>query len=261
MALADVARATVASAEPLWWHPFTAYAWVGDGYYATGEYWHPYNPPGQHKAQDLDGGDLGEQVYAVANGTVQQAGWSAITGLGNTVEVSHGGGFVTLYAHLHAVTASVGQTVVGGHTVVGLMGGTGGDYAAHLHLEIWTSSTRSARIDPLPRVGQGYAPLALSGPPQTVEENDLPKSIYYIASSASPSGYVANGDIWVRTAPGEALRKMTSGQATDYFVLDGLDFTSPNVKSKPGSWFDAAFAEDNAVYLKNVQAHPWMQEI
>ena len=89
----------------------------------------------------------------------------------------------------------------------------------------------------------------------------MPKALYFYASSASPSGIVASADIWVRTGPGEPLRKMSQGQAVDDWTLNALDLNSPNVKVKAGSWFDAAFAEDNAVYLKNVAAHPWMQEI
>lgn len=163
VAVGDSFFAVGASAEPVWWHPFRRPAWVGDGFYETGPHWHPY--PGQHKAQDLDGGDEGEPIYAVGNGTVQQAGPSSINGLGNTVQVDHGGGVVSLYAHLSAVSVVNGQTVVGGHTSIGAMGATGDAWGAHLHLEIWTSSSRDSRIDPGPRVGSLYAPLALSGSP------------------------------------------------------------------------------------------------
>jgi hypothetical protein len=168
---------------------------VGDGFYEVGNDWHPY--PGQHKAQDLDGGDEGTPVYAVANGSVIQAGPSSISSLGNTVQIDHGGGIISLYAHLASVGVGVGQTMSGGHTIVGGMGGSGG-WVPHLHLEIWTNSSRDYRVDPLPRVGQGFAPTALSSAPVQNEGNRLMRVVVvngihflvgarYICKSAGPA--------------------------------------------------------------------------
>lgn len=87
---------------------------------------------------------------------------------------------------------------------------------------------------------------------------DMPRSQYFNALSNSPSGIVSKGEWWVRATPGAPLVRITAGQAYDQFKMDGLDFTSPNVFTKEGSWFDLAFSEDNEVFKQSVKAHPWM---
>lgn len=72
----------------------------------------------------------------------------------------------------------------------------------------------------------------------------MPNSQYFKALSDSKSGLVKKNDVWVRPAPGEALRYLTPGQAHDWFAMNGLDFNSPNVFGKEGGWFDLAFQED-----------------
>jgi len=76
------------------------------------------------------------------------------------------------------------------------------------------------------------------------EEDEMPNSQYFIASSNNKSGTIKKGDIWVRGFPGAPLTALTSGQAHDWFALQMLDFNARNVYSKDGAWFDAAFAED-----------------
>jgi murein DD-endopeptidase MepM/ murein hydrolase activator NlpD len=65
------------------------------------------------------------------------AGWSPV-GYGYLVEVDHGNGYKTGYAHLSRIDVSVGQTVGKGQ-VVGLMGATGRAWGVHLHFMIWES--------------------------------------------------------------------------------------------------------------------------
>jgi len=55
---------------------------------------------------------------------------------GNYVMVDHGGGWVTLYAHLSKVTATPGKKLWGNDNVVGLSGSTGNSTGPHLHFEI-----------------------------------------------------------------------------------------------------------------------------
>ena len=86
----------------------------------------------QHKGIDF-AGKIGTELYAVAPGRVVSAGDR--TGYGTTVEIDHGLGFTTLYAHLSKTMVSRGDWVRPG-TVVGLGGSSGRSTGPHLHYEI-----------------------------------------------------------------------------------------------------------------------------
>ena len=64
-----------------------------------------------HNGIDLSG-DTGDLILAANDGVVLSAGWR--TGYGNAIVISHGGGYTTLYAHLHDIDVSTGQPVSGG---------------------------------------------------------------------------------------------------------------------------------------------------
>jgi murein DD-endopeptidase MepM/ murein hydrolase activator NlpD len=78
-------------------------------------------------------GKIGTELFAVAPGRVISAGERV--GYGKTVEVDHGLGFSTLYAHLSKITVVRGDWVRPG-TVVGLGGSSGRSTGPHLHYEI-----------------------------------------------------------------------------------------------------------------------------
>lgn len=86
----------------------------------------------QHRGIDF-AGKIGTELYAVAPGRVISAGDR--TGYGTTVEIDHGLGFTTLYAHLSKLMVSRGDWVRPG-TVVGLAGSSGRSTGPHLHYEI-----------------------------------------------------------------------------------------------------------------------------
>lgn len=86
----------------------------------------------QHKGIDF-AGKIGTELYAVAPGRVVSAGERS--GYGNTVEIDHGLGFTTMYAHLSKPMVSRGDWVRPG-TVVGLAGSSGRSTGPHLHYEI-----------------------------------------------------------------------------------------------------------------------------
>lgn len=69
------------------------------------------------------------------------------TGYGNYVEIDHGNGITTRYAHLDldSVTVEVGDTVTQGQ-VIGYMGKTGNSAGVHLHFEI---RVNGVTVDPL----------------------------------------------------------------------------------------------------------------
>jgi murein DD-endopeptidase MepM/ murein hydrolase activator NlpD len=78
-------------------------------------------------------GPKGAPIYAAAAGTISFAGQRQ--GYGNCVEVSHGHGLVTRYAHMSRITAHPGQPVTAG-TPLGLIGSTGRSTGPHLHFEV-----------------------------------------------------------------------------------------------------------------------------
>ncbi len=88
--------------------------------------------PKKHKGVDF-AGKIGTELMAVAPGRVISAGERV--GYGTTVEIDHGLGFTTLYAHLSKIKVSRGDWVRPG-TIVGLGGSSGRSTGPHLHYEI-----------------------------------------------------------------------------------------------------------------------------
>lgn len=76
--------------------------------------------------------DFGTPVYSAADGVVTFAGEDD-TGFGNYVQIDHGNGFVTGYAHLSSIAVRPGDTVRQGDQV-GSVGSTGYSTGNHLHL-------------------------------------------------------------------------------------------------------------------------------
>lgn len=72
-------------------------------------------------------------VVATAPGRVKFAG--VRSGFGRTVEVDHGNGFVTRYAHLNRLSVKRGQTV-SMHEKVGELGNSGRSSGPHVHYEV-----------------------------------------------------------------------------------------------------------------------------
>ena len=78
-------------------------------------------------------GPLDAPIYAAAKGKVSYVGQRS--GYGNVVEISHGNGLVTRYAHMSAFHSHVGQEVAPGD-VIGAIGSTGRSTGPHLHFEV-----------------------------------------------------------------------------------------------------------------------------
>ena len=76
---------------------------------------------------------VGTDVFATGNAEVVFTGWKQ--GYGNTVELDHGFGYTTLYAHLYKVLVHNGQNVKRGD-VIALVGNTGKSTGPHLHYEV-----------------------------------------------------------------------------------------------------------------------------
>ena len=78
-------------------------------------------------------GPIGAPIYAAAAGTVSYAG--VRSSYGNCVEISHGNGLLTRYAHMSRIESQVGQAVKPGE-VIGRIGSTGRSTGPHLHFEV-----------------------------------------------------------------------------------------------------------------------------
>jgi len=85
-----------------------------------------------HKGVDFAGKD-GSDIVSVGSGVVT---WSGDRyGYGLMVEVSHGGGLVTRYAHAKDILVKLGDIVKKGQTIA-RMGSTGRSTGPHVHFEV-----------------------------------------------------------------------------------------------------------------------------
>ncbi len=91
-----------------------------------------YQTPKFHGGMDFSA-NTGTPVYVTGDGTVISADWE--TGYGNTIEVDHGYGYHTRYAHLSEIDVRRGQRVQRGE-VIGKVGSTGKSTGPHLHYEV-----------------------------------------------------------------------------------------------------------------------------
>ncbi|MEP5937647.1 MAG: M23 family metallopeptidase [Erythrobacter sp.] len=85
-----------------------------------------------HNGLDFKG-PTGADIYAAAKGHVSFVGRKA--GYGKTIEISHGNGLMTRYAHMSKTKAKIGQPVSAGD-VIGALGSTGRSTGPHLHFEV-----------------------------------------------------------------------------------------------------------------------------
>lgn len=109
-------------------HTASGYGWRVDPVYGTQKF---------HHGMDFSC-DIGTPVYATADGTIRKAEWE--TGYGMTVEVDHGYGYATRFAHLSAYKVHVGQKVARGE-LIALSGNTGKSTGPHVHYEVLVKGT------------------------------------------------------------------------------------------------------------------------
>jgi len=122
---------------------------VLSGYISSyfGERMDPFNgEEAFHKGIDF-ASDAGTDVLAVGQGVVTWAG--PREGYGVLVEVNHGNGYVTRYAHNSRVMVSVGDTVQRGQAIA-VVGSTGRSTGPHVHFEVLKDGRQ---IDPMAYVG------------------------------------------------------------------------------------------------------------
>ena len=86
-----------------------------------------------HAGVDFDG-NKGTDILTVASGVVIFAGRHP--SYGNMIDIDHGNGYVTRYAHNDQNLVKVGDVVTSGQ-LVAKMGSTGRATGSHLHFEVW----------------------------------------------------------------------------------------------------------------------------
>jgi murein DD-endopeptidase MepM/ murein hydrolase activator NlpD len=105
------------------------FTWPADAHTLSGnDYW------SGHLGIDIAAGE-GATVYAADSGVVTMAQGGYNYGYGNVIQIDHGNGYSTVYAHLSAIFVSVCQSVSQGQQIA-TSGNTGNSEGAHLHFEV-----------------------------------------------------------------------------------------------------------------------------
>ena len=122
----------------------------------TSRFSHARMHPIYDKALPHEGIDLhapeGTPILATAKGVVSYKGWR--TGYGNTIEIDHGFGYMTRYAHALKFLVERGQAVERGMAIA-QVGQTGTATAEHVHYEIWVGGRA---MDPQDYILNGMIP-------------------------------------------------------------------------------------------------------
>jgi murein DD-endopeptidase MepM/ murein hydrolase activator NlpD len=129
---------------------------VAQGYIASG-FGERSDPINGHQAIHLGidfDAPMGTPVTAVAEGVVTFIGVKP--GYGNVVEIDHGNGYMTRYAHNSALVAQAGARVHAGETIA-KVGSTGRSTGPHCHFEVWLNGRP---VNPIAYVKSKRAPKA-----------------------------------------------------------------------------------------------------
>jgi murein DD-endopeptidase MepM/ murein hydrolase activator NlpD len=162
---------TVLSTEPVARTESSGFGWRDDPIRHTRSF---------HAGTDFRG-EPGTPVMAAGDGVVKFCG--RMGGYGNVVDIDHGGGVVTRYAHLRRIATKKTAAVTAGD-VIGQVGSTGRTTGPHLHFEV--------RID-----GAPVSPIAAMAVAQM--QREIPIAGRLAALALSP-------ELQANTESGTALR-------------------------------------------------------
>lgn len=101
-----------------------------------------YNTSKFHGGMDFSAAP-GTDIYATGDGIVVKMGFDS--NYGNTIEIDHGFGYRTRYAHLRDFRTRVGKKVIRGE-VIGGVGNSGRSTGPHLHYEVLV---KGERVNPI----------------------------------------------------------------------------------------------------------------
>ncbi len=105
------------------------FVWPADSHFLSGnDYW------SGHLGIDIAAGE-GQSVYAADGGVVTMATSGYNYGYGNVIQIDHGNGYSTVYAHLSVIGVGMCSSVGAGQWI-GASGNTGNSQGAHLHFEV-----------------------------------------------------------------------------------------------------------------------------
>ena len=122
-----------------------------------------------HEGIDLSG-NIGTPIFAAGDGVVLRSTFAGAFGYGYLVELDHGFGYTTRYAHLSRLSVTEGQKVKRG-TKIGEMGNTGKSKGSHLHYEV--------RLKGVPQNPLNYFKNSFDENPETFEFVDQGDAIEY----------------------------------------------------------------------------------
>ena len=141
---------------------------VDAGYSSSAFGWRRHPVTGRHALHEgMDfAAPIGTPIVAASGGIVTEARY--VPGYGKLVEINHGGGLVTRYAHASSITVRLGDVVEKGE-LVARVGNTGRTTGAHLHFEVHMAGQP---VDPalfLPRIPNSDSLLAYSDAAESSE--------------------------------------------------------------------------------------------
>lgn len=97
----------------------------------------------------------GTEIHAAKGGIVTDVGYNST--YGNYIQISHGSGYSTFYAHMRSkAIVAEGATVTKGQ-VIGYVGTTGWSTGNHLHFELRINGERADALELYPNLNFTYS--------------------------------------------------------------------------------------------------------
>ncbi|NEQ25410.1 MAG: peptidoglycan DD-metalloendopeptidase family protein [Microcoleus sp. SIO2G3] len=214
-----------------------AYMWPAQGHITQGF-------SATHEGLDIAGAS-GTPIVAAASGEVTFASWGD-DGLGNSIELQHSDGSVTVYGHNKRLLVRKGQPVSQGQ-IIAEMGTTGNSTGSHLHFEVYPDGFQAAdpfprlpplvsgRIPPLPPQPVANAPEPTASKP-TTPARVQPQPPLERNRQAAQSPIIARGTTGNNTAPPLDFEVYSEGRETNkpnLVVPPVVGRETPRIQSEP----------------------------